>query len=38
MSKHRYPKNLERGGQKITERGHMVADVFARRGVSQHSL
>ena len=39
MSKQRYPKELDTEAVKqITERGHKVADVSARLGVSQHSL
>lgn len=39
MSKQRYPEEFKTEAVKqITERGHKVADVSARLGVSQHSL
>ena len=39
MSKQRYPEEFKNEAVKqITERGHKVADVSARLGVSQHSL
>lgn len=39
MSKQRYPEEFKAEAVKqITERGHKVADVSARLGVSQHSL
>ena len=39
MSKQRYPEDFKTEAVKqITERGHKVADVSARLGVSQHSL
>ena len=39
MRKQRYPEELKTEAVKqITERGHKVADVSARLGVSQHSL
>ena len=39
MSKQRYPQEFKTEAVKqITERGHKVADVSARLGVSQHSL
>lgn len=39
MSKQRYPVEFKTEAVKqITERGHKVADVSARLGVSQHSL
>ena len=39
MSKQRYPEEFKAEAIKqITERGHKVADVSARLGVSQHSL
>lgn len=38
MSKQRYPEEFKAEAVKqITERGHKVADVSARLGVSQHS-
>lgn len=39
MSKQRYPEEFKTVAVKqITKRGHKVADVSARLGVSQHSL
>ncbi len=39
MSKQRYPEEFKiEAVKQITERGHKVADVSARLGVSQHSL
>jgi transposase len=39
MSKQRYPEEFKiEAVRQITERGHKVADVSARLGVSQHSL
>ncbi|EHL24527.1 transposase IS3/IS911 family protein [Acidovorax sp. NO-1] len=39
MSKQRYPEEFKTEAVKqITERGHKVADVSVRLGVSQHSL
>ena len=39
MSKQRYPEEFKiEAVRQITERGHTVADVSARLGVSQHSL
>jgi transposase len=39
MSKQRYPEEFKAEAVKqITERGHKVAEVSARLGVSQHSL
>lgn len=39
MSKQRYPEEFKTEAVKqITARGHKVADVSARLGVSQHSL
>ncbi len=39
MSKHRYPEEFKTEAVKqISDRGHKVADVSARLGVSQHSL
>ena len=39
MSKQRYPEEFKAEAVKqITERGHKLADVSARLGVSQHSL
>lgn len=39
MSKQRYPEEFKiEAAKQITERGHKVADVSARLGVSQHSL
>ncbi|MDQ0042818.1 transposase [Variovorax boronicumulans] len=39
MSKQRYPEEFKAEAVKqVTERGHEVADVSARLGVSQHSL
>ena len=39
MSKQRYPEEFKTEAVKqITERGHKVADVSTRLGVSQHSL
>lgn len=39
MSKQRYPEEFKTEAVKqIIERGHKVADVSARLGVSQHSL
>ena len=39
MSKQRYPEEFKTEAVKqITERGHKVAEVSARLGVSQHSL
>ena len=39
MRKQRYPEEFKTEAVKqITERGHKVADVSARLGVSQHSL
>lgn len=39
MSNQRYPEEFKTEAVKqITERGHKVADVSARLGVSQHSL
>ncbi len=39
MSKQRYPEEFKTEAvRQITERGHKVADVSARFGVSQHSL
>ena len=39
MSKQRYPEEFKTEAVKqITERGHKVADVSARLGMSQHSL
>lgn len=39
MSKQRYPEEFKTEAVKqITERGHKVADVSARLGISQHSL
>ena len=39
MSKQRYPQEFKTEAVKqITERGHKVADVSARLGVSQHSI
>lgn len=38
-TKQRYPEEFKiEGVKRITERGHKVADVSARIGVSQHSL
>jgi len=38
-SKQRYPEEFKtEAAKQITERGHKVADVSARLGVSQHSL
>ena len=39
MSKQRYPEEFKiEAVNQITERGHKVADVSARLGISQHSL
>ena len=39
MSKQKYPEEFKiEAVKQITERGHKVADVSARLGVSQHSL
>ena len=39
MSRQRYPEEFKiEAVKQITERGHKVADVSARLGVSQHSL
>lgn len=39
MSEQRYPEEFKTEAVKqIAERGHMVADVSTRLGVSQHSL
>ena len=39
MSKQRYPEEFKiEAVRQIAERGHKVADVSARLGVSQHSL
>ena len=39
MSKQRYPEEFKiEAVKQITERGHKVADVSVRLGVSQHSL
>ncbi|NMM75785.1 hypothetical protein B2J88_22390 [Rhodococcus sp. SRB_17] len=39
MSNQRYPEEFKTEAvRQITERGHKVADISARLGVSQHSL